>query len=156
MDYRLYRPDDFAALYAIEEVCFQPPFRFDSRYMRRLLNAHNSATWIAEKAGQMAGFAIVEWTGSGAQASAYILTVEVVPAHRGKGIGGELLQRLEGSARREGARSIWLHVDQSNRGAIRLYERQGFVAAGEEGHFYAPDRGAFLYHKDMALNNANS
>ena len=149
MDYRRYRSDDFAALYAVEKVCFEPPFRFESGYMRRVVSASNAATWIAEDAGQMVGFAIVEWTGMKPQTSAYILTVEVLPTHRGKGVGAELLRRLEGSARGEGARSIWLHVDQANDPAIRLYEKQGYLAAGEEEHFYAPDRGAYLYRKDI-------
>ena len=149
MDYRRYCPADFVALYAIEKVCFQPPFRFDSGYMHRLVNARNSATWIAEEAGQMVGFAIVEWTGTAQQVSAYILTVEVLPSHRGMGVGGRLLWHLEGSACAEGARSIWLHVDQANQTAILLYEKQGYVEAGQERHFYAPDRGAYLYWKEI-------
>ena len=28
MKYRPYKPEDFEALYALEEACFQPPFRF--------------------------------------------------------------------------------------------------------------------------------
>ncbi|HUB29425.1 MAG TPA: N-acetyltransferase [Terracidiphilus sp.] len=145
MEYRLYKPEDFAALYAIEEVCFQPPFRFERRYMQRLVNARNSATWIAEAAGGMAGFAIVEWSGAGNHA--YIPTIEVLPDRRREGVGGELLRRLEESARAAGAWALWLHVDESNAHAIRLYEAHGFVAAAKEEHFYAPGRGAFLYRK---------
>jgi hypothetical protein len=36
MLYRRYLPEDFNALYAIEEACFQQPFRFGRRYMRQL------------------------------------------------------------------------------------------------------------------------
>jgi [ribosomal protein S18]-alanine N-acetyltransferase len=147
MHYRLYQPEDFAALYAIEEVCFQPPFRFERRYMQRLVHAKNAATWIAEDAGAMAGFAIVEWSGAGTYA--YIPTIEVLPDRRGRGIGGELLRRLEGSAREAGTWALWLHVDESNVSAIRLYEVHGFVSAGKEEHFYAPGRGAFLYRKEL-------
>ena len=149
MEYRRYRSDDFVALYAIEKACFEQPFRFDSRSMHRLVNAGNSATWIAEEAGQMVGFAIVEWTGTAPQVSAYILTVEVLSSHRRKGVGGRLLQHLEGSVRAEGAQSIWLHVDQANPTAILVYEKQGYVEAGEERNFYAPDRGAYLYCKKI-------
>ena len=31
------------------------------RYMRQLVESADSATWIAEDDGQIAGFAIVEW-----------------------------------------------------------------------------------------------
>ena len=60
--YRPYMPDDFAALYAIEERCFQPPLRYSRSYMRQLLKNPDSCAWIAEEAGIMSGFAIVEWT----------------------------------------------------------------------------------------------
>src|SRR5579863_7298601 len=120
MNYRLYKPEDFDALYAIEEDCFQPPFRFGRRYMRWLVNAQNAATWIAEDEEGMVGFGIVEWTPSIRGLSAYIQTIEVAAEHRGKGIGGELLRRIEGSAREADAATLWLHVDRTNAAAIHL------------------------------------
>jgi [ribosomal protein S18]-alanine N-acetyltransferase len=151
VDFRLYKPEDFAALYAIEEICFQPPFRFGSSYMRRLLSNRNAAAWIAEEAAHMAGFAIVEWSGSKDRVNAYIPTIEVLPTQRRRGVGGELLRRVELSARQAGASSLWLHVDESNANAIRLYQEHGYVSAGAEEHFYAPGRGAFLYRKQLGI-----
>ena len=98
MNYRLFQPDDFHDLYAIEELCFQPPQRFTRRYMRQLIASHDAATWIAEVNGHMAGFAIVEWAQQITGIVAYIATLEVLPEQRGRGIGAELLRRLEGSA----------------------------------------------------------
>jgi ribosomal-protein-alanine N-acetyltransferase len=149
MNYRPYKPDDFAALYAIEEVCFQPPFRFGRRYMRRLVDAKNGATWIAEDNGMMVGFAIVEWTQHSGEPSAYVQTIEVLPDLRGRGAGRELLGRVEQSAVDLGAASLWLHVDESNAAAIRLYEAHGFLRAGREDHYYAEGRGALLYRKPL-------
>lgn len=147
MEYRLYKPDDFAALYAIEEICFHPPLRFGRRYLQWLVNAPNSATWIAEDQGVMAGFGIVEWTPSIRGLSAYIQTIEVLPAYRGRGAGRELLQRIEESARRAGATTLWLHVDATNGTAIRLYESHGFLAVGEEKNYYAAGRDALIYRQ---------
>jgi len=48
MNYRLYQPVDFAALYAVEELSFDAPFRFSRALMRKLIANPNSATWIAE------------------------------------------------------------------------------------------------------------
>jgi ribosomal protein S18 acetylase RimI-like enzyme len=149
MEYRLYKPQDFAALYAIEEVCFEPPFRFDRRYMQRLVHAKNAATWIAEEADSMAGFAIVEWSEGKRRGNAYIPTIEVLPGQRSRGVGGELLKRLEASARGAGAMTLWLHVDEFNENAIRLYQAHDFRAAGKEEDFYAPGRGALLYRKPL-------
>lgn len=150
MDYRPYMPDDFDALYAIEESCFQPPFRFGRRYMRWLVNAQNSATWIAVEKENMAGFGIVEWTPSIRGLSAYIQTIEVSSAYRRQGVGTELLQRIERSARAAGASTLWLHVDATNESAIRLYKSHGFVAVGEEKNYYAPERDALIYRREIA------
>ena len=149
MDYHLYKPDDFAALYAIEEVCFQPPFRFPSGYMRRLVTTRDAATWIAEENRRMAGFAIVAWNEHDSGIIAYIETIEVLPEFRSRGIGSGLLQRVEDSARAVGAMTLWLHVDITNLPAIRLYERHGFASRGSEEHFYAPGRGAHIYAKRL-------
>ena len=148
MEYRLYVSTDFAALYAIEEVCFQPPLRFGRRYMRQIVGAADAATWIAEEDGGMAGFAIVEW----ASGTAYIQTLEVLPERRGMGIGGELLRLTEGSARTAGAKLIWLHVDAENGGAVRLYERHGYRFANREEDYYGRGRAALIYAKRLEGN----
>lgn len=149
MRYRLYMPEDFAALYAIEEACFEPPFRFGRRYMKRLVDAPDSVTWIAEDDGGMAGFAIVEWSRELHGINAYIETIEVAPAFRRCGVAGELMQWVEASARTAGATALWLHVAAENAAAIHLYEAHGFIHQGTEEHFYAPDRGAHIYRKSI-------
>jgi ribosomal-protein-alanine N-acetyltransferase len=150
MVYRLYASGDFEPLYAIEELCFLPPFRFGRRYMRYLVDAPNSATWIADKDGQMAGFAIVDWNRENAGLIAYIQTIEVTPAQRGRGIGKELMERVEASARAAGAVSIWLHVDEQNSLAVRLYEAHGYTSEGRQQDYYAPGRAALIYLKRLA------
>jgi [ribosomal protein S18]-alanine N-acetyltransferase len=152
MHYRRYKPNDFEALYAIEELCFSPPLRFGRRYMQRLVNAIHATTWIAEDFEKMAGFAIAEWKPSLETISGYIQTIEVAPAFRGQGIGRALLERIEDSAREANAPMLWLHVDKTNDAAIGLYSRQGFLPVGEEANYYAPGRGALLYRK--ALNGS--
>jgi ribosomal-protein-alanine N-acetyltransferase len=153
MLYRLFKPEDFDALYAIEEICFQPPFRFGRRYMRRLIDAPNSATWIAED-GRMAGFAIAEWTQEWASVSAYLQTIEVGPEHRSRGVGSELLCRAESSMHAAGASTFWLHVDASNARAIRFYETRGYALCGTEDDYYAPGRGALIYRKALEAKTA--
>jgi ribosomal-protein-alanine N-acetyltransferase len=150
MHYRIFQPDDFDALYAIEELCFQPPFRFDRRYMRQLTEESNAATWIAEDGVVMAGFAIVEWNHEISGLVAYIQTIEVAPAHRGQGAGAELLSRLEASACAAGAVEIWLHVDSENATAIRLYRATGFLRVGRHENYYPHRRPAEIYSKRLA------
>jgi len=140
VDYRLYKPEDFEALYALEEACFQPPFRFGRTYMRDLVKQENAAIWIAEdEGGAMAGFAVVLWDKAQGGVMAYLETLEVRPDLRGKGTGGELLRRCEESARAAGLKRwncTWMrrmgrrlgfivHTDSSCKGVRRGTIRRG-------------------------------
>ncbi len=149
MRLRAYASADFDKLYAVEKLCFQPPYRFSRITMRRLLAARQSATWIAECDGQLAGFTIVEWTQEIRGVSAYIDTLEVAPAFRRRGFGAALLAAAEGSARRAQAYVVWLHAAEENAAAIQLYERNGFEYVASQEHFYAQGRGARLYRKPL-------
>ena len=151
MLYRVYRPEDFSQLYAIEQACFEPPFRFSRRYMRQLVDSPDSATWIAEDDQQMAGFAIVVWTRESDQTIAYIQTVEVAQAHRKRGIATELLRRLETSASAAGATAIGLHVAESNAPAIHLYQSHGYLPQGREENYYSPGLPALIFAKPLGL-----
>jgi [ribosomal protein S18]-alanine N-acetyltransferase len=149
MYYHLFERADLDELYAIEEVCFQPPQRFTRHYMRDLIASPDTATWIAEDRSRMAGFGIVEWTQQISGVIAYIATIEVLPESRGRGIGAELMRRLESSASADRANAIWLHVDAENAPAIRLYERLGYSSAGRADHYYARNRPAAIYTKSL-------
>lgn len=149
MLYRLYDPRDFTALYAIEEACFEAPLRFSRAYMRQLVRSAESVTWVAEEAGQLAGFAIVEWSGAPGEIVGYIQTLEVSPAYRRRGVGLELLRRLEASARDAGAAQIWLHVDTDNEAAIGLYRGERYERQGRHEHYYGRARAADIYCKQL-------
>ena len=149
MNYRQYASADFEQLYALEELCFQPPLRFSRRMMRAFLQHPRSATWIAEEDNQMTGFAIVGWSERNGASRAYIQTIEVAPEVRRRGIARELLGHVESSAREAGAASIWLHVDASNAGAIRLYEARGYGSQGRKEGFYPLGKAALIYKKDL-------
>jgi ribosomal protein S18 acetylase RimI-like enzyme len=149
VNFRPYNDADFPTLYALEESCFQPPFRFSRAYLRRLVRGARAATWIAEQEGQLRGFAIAEWATEGAEKAAYIQTIEVDPHWRERGVGAELLKRVEESACAAGARSIWLHVDAENQAAIHLYESAGYARRGDEENYYPQGRAALIYAKEL-------
>jgi len=151
MEYRLYKPEDFEAVYAVEEACFEPPFRFGRGAMRKLVRSEHAATWIAAEDGHIAGFAIVEWAEEAGLKVAYIPTIEVAPAKRGSGTGKKLLQLIEQSAQQAGARVIWLHVDEQNAAAIRLYESHRYRREGRQTDFYPRGRAALVYAKPLGL-----
>lgn len=61
----------------------------------------------------------------------YIDTLSVSPNAQGKGVGTALIKALIEKARKDGHSHVGLLVDLDNPNAKRLYERIGFVAAGE-------------------------
>lgn len=147
MIYRPYKHGDFDELYAIEEICFQPPLRFPRRYIRRLVESADAVTWIAENDARIAGFSIADFGQEQDGVFAYIQTIEVSPGMRGRGIGNELLRRIENSAVQRGAHAIWLHVESQNAGAIRLYESHGYKCEGRHDNYYAHGRAGLVYCK---------
>ena len=149
MLYRPYQPEDFTQLYAVEEICFQPPFRFSRAYMRQVIASSAAATWMAEENGTITGFAIVEWSVESNETTAYIQTIEVLPEFRRKRIAAELMRRLEDSAIRAGAQLIWLHVDAKNEVAQRLYQAHGYTQDGREENYYPRGRAALVYLKSL-------
>lgn len=59
-----------------------------------------------------------------------IVDIGLMPEARGRGLGGALLKAVLAQAPTLGATKISIHVEQNNP-ARRLYERLGFVKAGE-------------------------
>jgi ribosomal-protein-alanine N-acetyltransferase len=69
----------------------------------------------------------------------HLMNVAVDPDLRRQGIATALIERLFGLADRPGERYT-LEVRTSNDGAIRLYERLGFIAAGRRRGYYHDNR----------------
>ncbi len=55
-----------------------------------------------------------------------IETLAVLPAHRGRGLGSELMERLEQELYSQGVTDLVIGVLPGNAGAVRLYERLGY------------------------------
>lgn len=62
----------------------------------------------------------------------FITNVSTLPTHTGQGIAARLLSQCLDFARQEAFRSIGLEVNRHSDGAVRLYERHGFVVTGME------------------------
>jgi putative acetyltransferase len=81
----------------------------------------NAAIIVAEQAGKLSGFVTIDRRG-------YLDQLVVAPDHW----GSKLATRLVDEAKRLSPNSISLLVNIDNTRAIRFYERNGFVHAGED------------------------
>ena len=147
MHYRLYNPEDFAALYAIEEACFEPAVRFSRSLMRSLAHDPNCRVWLGILDEVRVGFAIVGLRGDEVPDAAYIWTIEVLPAFRRRGVAQQLLMRVEESAQEAGRSAIELHVSERNADALALYAAAGYAQFGVEAGFYGRHEDGLRYRK---------
>ena len=108
-----------------------------ARYAAGWLERPGDVGFIAELGEEPVGAAWLRRWGDGERGFGFVspetpeLSMSLVPAYRGRGIGTALLRRVLAEAERE-AEAVSLSVSQSNP-ARRLYERAGFRAVGEPG-----------------------
>jgi ribosomal-protein-alanine N-acetyltransferase len=81
--------------------------------------------------------------------------IVVAKAVRRTGLGACLLHEFIALAQAEGARSLFLEVRQSNKGACALYQKLGFEEAGIRKAYYAnPTEDATIYRLDFSQQPA--
>jgi ribosomal protein S18 acetylase RimI-like enzyme len=86
--------------------------------------------------GQNAGWLVVDGTEGTQKDELRLVEILLLPDHRGKGVGSQLIRDLLLTAERAHL-PLRLSVDVRNAAAIRLYERLGFrrIAGDEIRHF---------------------
>ena len=148
---REYRVGDMEAMYALDVVCFEPPFRFTKWAMRRFAEAKGAVTVVAEAEGDLVGFAIVQIEGGGRAGSrGYVVTLDVAEGWRRQGLARQLMLEAETKAAATGAVRMALHVYVGNEAAVRLYEGMGYRQVGIAENFYGPGMDALVYLKRLA------
>lgn len=55
------------------------------------------------------------------------LHIDILPSHQRHGWGGQLMERFLGALKESGVKGVHLAVGKDNVGAVRFYERCGFV-----------------------------
>jgi RimJ/RimL family protein N-acetyltransferase len=99
-------------------------------FAKAFLHRNRMHTFIAKDGRKIIGYVtIVTGKFKKVAGNAYIV-MGVDETYRGKGIGSDLLKRVEQFALEHNMHRIELEVFESNKGAIRLYERNGFLHEG--------------------------
>lgn len=148
MRLREYRSADLGAIFAMDELCFEPLFQFSARAMRQFAEAGNALTVVAEsESGEIAGFCIAHVESSRDRLSAYIVTLDVDPKQRRRGLAGQIIGNIELQAREAGCEAVVLHVSVENDAAIAFYEAKGYDRSHLARSFYGADRHAYVYRK---------
>lgn len=78
-----------------------------------------------------------------------IVSMLVHKNFRGQGIGTKLMNELIRIFKEEGANEIFLHVRESNSGAISLYKKLNFKIEKEIENYYSDREDAYLMKKEI-------
>jgi ribosomal protein S18 acetylase RimI-like enzyme len=108
----------------------------------------SAQVWVAHRAGQLVGDAVLLFRAGSHTARLYSLIV--APAARGLGLGHALMTRCERAARRQGCTRIALEVRPANRRALRLYRQSGYVISARLAAYYDDGSDALRLGKPLA------
>jgi ribosomal-protein-alanine acetyltransferase len=114
---------DLEALLDIENRCFTAD-KLSRRNFRYMLTKAKAITLIQEINSKPAGYALVLFHAGTALARLY--SVATLPEFRGLGLGKQLLETAERTAREHGCIAIRLEVRHDNHSAINLYRKFGY------------------------------
>ena len=120
-------------------MCFEEGIAYSRRQLLGFLGIPTAQGVLAEAGDILAGFAIGYLSRDGA---GHVVTLDVHPRERRRGVGKIVLEELLSRLRRGGARRAILEVAEENLGAIAFYETLGFRRRRRLPDYYAPGRSA--------------
>jgi ribosomal-protein-alanine N-acetyltransferase len=134
-------------LYEIEMECFKRE-AFTKQQIANLLTDYNSVSLVAKANGEIVGFIIGMIYLERNSLTGHILTIDISPIHRRKGIAQKLLQEIEKIFKGKGVKTCRLEVREDNIAALRLYQKFGYKKVAKLENYYGNAHGICL-KKDL-------
>lgn len=156
---RSYAHADFEAIYEIDQVCYPAEIAYSRRDLRNYLRfpgaecvvaeiASDEAPQIATKSKLSAG--IIGFCITARQRTdGYIITMDVLAAHRRHRIGSALLAEAERRLAENGVLQVGLETATDNDSAIAFWMKHGYRKVGVRKHYYPGGRDAFSMVKTL-------
>lgn len=144
--YRDANAQDIPVLVSLDKQLF-PYSPWSSDQYREEISALTRHLIVAlDDAQSIIGYAGVFAPGGTA---ADILTVGVIPEHRGQGIARALMALITEWARAQGSNAMMLEVKVDNQGAISLYETLGYLKLNIRKDYFGSGLDALVMRKDL-------
>jgi [ribosomal protein S18]-alanine N-acetyltransferase len=144
---RDFEPKDFETLWRIDQDCFPPGISYSRQELKTYLRRRGAVTLVAaDSAGDVAGFIVAHGGLTG-----HIITIDVVAAARGGGVGSLLLRAAEDRLRTAGSTAVDLETAVDNISALSFYKRHGYSVIRTWPRYYSNGVDALVLKKRFAL-----
>ena len=127
----------------IENQCFKQE-AFTKQQIACLITDHNTMGLTAIINNQIAGFAIARVNIIRKATFGHILTIDVAPDYRHKGVAQKLLHEIEVTLRGKGIEECRLEVRENNIAALNLYHKLGYTKLANLENYYGDTHGLYL------------
>ena len=127
----------------IEKQCFEQE-ALTKQQLAYLIADYNTIGLTALVNGEIAGFALARVNIRRNVTFGHILTIDVAPAYRRKGIAQKLLHEIETILRERGIKECRLEVRENNAAALNLYQKLGYSKIGKLEKYYGTAHGLYL------------
>jgi ribosomal-protein-alanine N-acetyltransferase len=144
---REYKPEDFEALWRIDQACFVPEISYSRQELRYYQRRPGAFTLVAVDGDDrgIAGFVLACSGRTG-----HIITIDVILAARRAGVGSLLLKAAEDRLRQCGSRAVGLEAAVDNAAALLFYKRHGYNVVSTWPRYYSNGVDALVLKKELA------
>jgi ribosomal-protein-alanine N-acetyltransferase len=140
---RDYTSLDFVALYDLDQECYPRGIAYSKRELRWFLSQAGALCIVDEIGDAIAGFLIADREG----AVAHIITIDVAPAHRRRGVGTQLIREIERRLAALGVGEINLETAADNEAGTAFWLRHGYRTIGVMPGYYLGRQDALAMQK---------
>ncbi len=144
-DIRLATPVDAPGIARMSRDCIEHGLSWGwtaPRVVHAIRDASTNVA-VAVPRGQLQGFGIMQYQ----EESAHLALLAVAPAMRHQGLGRQMMDWLERSARIAGISAVRLECRADNRNAIAFYQRLGYQRSNRITGYYEGQIDAVKMHK---------
>jgi [ribosomal protein S18]-alanine N-acetyltransferase len=150
---RKLRPGDFEFLWEIDQECFPPGISYSRQELASYIRRWSSFTVVAERrsgkksgSAKIVGFIVTEMSRKNV---GHIITIDVLPEVRKKGIGSRLLAEAEKRLREAQCDMVILEAAVDNHSALAFYEKHAYFAFKTIPRYYPNGVNAYVLRKDL-------
>jgi diamine N-acetyltransferase len=115
----------YPGIISVAQIDYMLARGYSDTALARFLHDAGAGLVLAHVADRPVGFAA--WQRAGEPATSKLDKLYVLPDFHRRGIGRRMIDRVEASARADGAATLVLNVNKGNAGSIAAYRRCGFV-----------------------------